>query len=441
MVYHYYMKKLSCGLLAFLFCFLFSSLFAQITVVRVEGNKIFMDTSSAPAVHKGDTFKVILSSEKLTNPQTGKELGLIYNYSSEGKITEVQPLYAIGTLAEKTKITVGQEVVLERTMPAATPAAAQQTPQAVTTHALTRYNPVEQEVISLTEGNFAQAPHAIATLSSKNKVTVWKRGENKNLEELLSYTLPTNKKGITLSAKDVKNAGSDQLFVTVYDPTRQNISTLVLEVQEGALIQTDTLPYFVKELGCGSQKTLWAQRPFVTDNRPGNAKEVVYKKNGYATGDRSFSTQHNWLTGLNLYPVQNDKYENLIYTSSNGKLRMILQNGKRTESVDSFASTPNRISYKQEIVRFYPSLQVFGTPGEAQLAAVENTSKLGLLSDAFGQYQEGKIQWLSYQQGRLQIQETTELNGVLYDTACTDEAILTAEVLTDETSTVVELLK
>ena len=355
----------------------------------------------------------------------------------------MQPLYAIGTLAEKTKVAVGQEVVLERTPQAATSAVVQQTAQetAVTTHALTRYNPVEQEIISLTEGNFAQAPHAIVTLSSKNKVTVWKRAENKNLEEILSYALPSNKKGITLSAKDVKGTGEDQLFVTVYDQTRQNIFTFVLEVQEGGLVQTETLPYFVKELGCGSQKTLWAQRPFVTDNRPGNAKEVVYKKNAYATGDRSFSTQHNWLTGLNLYPIQNEKYENLIYTASNGKLRMVLENGKRAESVSSFASTPNRISYKQAIIRFYPSLQVFGTPGKAQIAAVENTSKLGLLSDTFGQYQEGKMQWLSYQQGRLQIKETTELNGVLYDTACTDEAILTAEVLTDETSTVVELLK
>lgn len=440
MVYNYYMKKISYGLLAFLFCSLFSSLFAQVTVVRVEGNKIFMDTSSVPTVRKGDTFKVILSSEKLTNPKTGKELGVVQNYSPEGKITEVQPLYAVGTLSEKTKVTVGQEVVLN----SAAPATADETPAkeaAVSTHALTRYNPVAQEIISLTEANFAGNDHAIVTLSDKNKVTVWKRGENKNLEEVFSYALPSTKKGITLSAKDVKGTGSDQLFVSVYDQARQSITTLVLEVKDNAFSQTDTMPYFVKELGCGSQKTLWAQRPFVSGNNPGNAKQVIYKKNSFTVDKQSLSTQHNWLTGVNLYPVQNEKYENFIYTSSTGKLRMVLENGKRTDSADSFSSTPNRISYKHEIVRFYPSLQVFGPYGNAQIAAVENTAKIGMLSDTFGQYQDGKIHWLAYEQGRLQIKETNDMNGILYDTACTDSAVLTAEVLTDGTSTVVELLK
>lgn len=438
MVYNYYMKKITYGLLAFLFCFLSSSLFAQVTVVRVEGNKIFMDTSSV-TVHKGDTFKVILSAEKLTNPKTGKELGFVYKYSTEGKITEVQPLYSIGELSKETKIAEGQEVVFEKI--AETTETTQQAPVTASTHALTRYNPVEQEIISLTEGNFGTHKNAIVTLSERGEITVWKRGANKNLQEVLFYKLPAGKKAITLSAKDIKNTGSDQLFVATYDQARRTISTLVIEVQGETLAQVGTLPYFVKELGCGSQKTLWAQRPFVTSNRPGNAKNVIYNKESFTTGKEEFSTQHNWLTGLNFYPIQNEKFNNLIYTSTGGKLRMTLENGKRTESPDSFASTPNRIQYKQEIVRFFPSLQVFGAPDEAQIAAVENVSKIGVLSDTFGQYQNGKIHWLAYEQGRLKINETTDLDGVLFDTACSDTAVLTAEVLTDGTSTVVELSK
>ena len=438
MVYNYYMKKITFGLLAFLFSSLFSPLFAQVTVVRVEGDKIFMDISSATQVKAGDTFKIILSTEKLTNPQTGKELGLIYNYSSEGKIVEVQSLYAIGTLAKKADVTVGQEVIFESMAPSAADNNKQET---VSTHTLTRYNPIKQEIVSLTEATFGEYENAIVTLSERGNVTVWKRGENKNLEELFSYKLPKGKQAITLSAKDVKNTGSDQLFVTTYDQARQSISTLVLEVQEKALTQVDTLPYFVKEIGCGSQKTLWAQRPFVTSNRPGNAKNVIYKKGTFTTGNENFSTQHSWLTGLNFYPVQNEKFNNLIYTSTNGKIRMTLENGKRIESANSFGATPNRMQYKQEIVRFYPSLQAFGLPGAAQIVAVENVSKIGILSDTFGQYQNGKIHWLALEQGHLKINETTDLDGVLYDTACSNTAILAAEVLSDGTSTVVELSK
>lgn len=76
-----------------------------------------------------------------------------------------------------------------------------------------------------------------------------------------------------------------------------------------------------------------------------------------------FSTQRNWLTGLNRYDVENAGADNLIYTSSNGTVRLTLQNGKRAESKDLFAAAPNRVKYKQEIVKFYPSLQVFGPPG------------------------------------------------------------------------------
>ena len=72
---------------------------------------------------------------------------------------------------------------------------------------------------------------------------------------------------------------------------------------------------------------------------------------------------------------------------------------------------------------------------------MENTTKLGLLSETFGSYQNGKSHFLDYNKGRLRVTDTVTLDGVLYDTACTDTAILTAEALPNGTSTVVEILK
>jgi hypothetical protein len=92
-------------------------------------------------------------------------------------------------------------------------------------------------------------------------------------------------------------------------------------------------------------------------------------------------------------------------------------------------------------VKFYPSLQVFGPAGDATVAAVENTSKLGLLSETFGQYQSGKIHFLTFEKGRLSLQDTVNLDGVVYDTACSDRAVLAAEVLPDGSSSVVEIFK
>jgi hypothetical protein len=99
------------------------------------------------------------------------------------------------------------------------------------------------------------------------------------------------------------------------------------------------------------------------------------------------------------------------------------------------------MQYKKDIVKFYPSIQAFGHPAQATLVAVENETKMGLLSETFGKYQNGKIHFVDYQKGHLQITDTVELDGVLYDTACTNDSILTAEVLADGTSTVVEISK
>ena len=120
---------------------------------------------------------------------------------------------------------------------------------------------------------------------------------------------------------------------------------------------------------------------------------------------------------------------------------MTLPLGKRAESDSVFATAPNRVKYKQEVLQFYPSLQVFGPDGRATIAAVENTAKMGLLSDTFGQYESGKIHFLTFEKGRLNITDTVELDGVIYDTACSNTSILTAEVLADGTTSVVEVLK
>ena len=411
------------------------------SVVRIDGNKIYLDTSEEKAaLTKGTTFKVIVSSEKLTNPNTGKELGKIYKYSAIGTITEVQPLYAVGELKNTTGVSVGKTAVLEE-IKAALPVAETTQEIPVSTRAKTIYQPIEQTVISLTEADITAAGSKnIITLNEKNEITVFSRATKNTLKEEMRFTLPKGKKGITISAFPVK-AGLAQIFVAVYNQERGQISTLVLENNNGQLENIATLPYFIKELGCGSTKKIWGQRPFILGTNPGNAHEIVYEKQKFVASGATFNTRHNFLEGLNYYPVEKAGQNNLITTASDGTLRILLDSGKRAESKDYFGSTPLRLQYKQEFLKFYPSVQAFGEPGQATLAAVENTTKLGLLSETFGSYQNGKIHFLDYNKGRLRVTDTVTLDGVLYDTACTDTAILTAEALPNGTSTVVEILK
>lgn len=442
MVYNYYMKinfkKLSvlCLLAAFSVC-----ASAQITVVKQDGDKLYLDTSSVNrSVNKGDVFKLITSKEKLINPKTGKNLGFIYNYSPEGQITEVQPLYAVGELKDAPQDAAGSEAVIEASAVPNPPAEPAQTAKAQSDKKIFRYNPVEQIIISVTEADVnADGADELVTLSDKGAVTVWDKS-SETLKPLYTHQL-TGKTPVTVSAKDVKETGRAQIFVTAYNARREAVTASVLELKGSALEETDSLPYFVKELGCGKDKEIWAQKPFVVNADPGSAWELEFEKGRFKTDSDRLQTQRNWLTGLNVYDVEKDGSDNLIYTSSNGRIRMVLQNGKRAESKDLFASTPNRVKYKQDILKFYPSVQVYGPEGKATIAAVENISKLGLLSDTFGSYQSGKIHFLNFEKGRLSVKDTVELDGYVYDTACTPRGILTAEVLPDGTSVVAEIFR
>ena len=436
MVYMYYMKINTAFLLSVLF-FIPALCPAQLTVVRVDGQKVYIDTSVLNrSVSKGETFKIILSSERLVNPKTGKDLGPLHTYSPEGKITEVQPMYAVGELPKGTKAAVGQEAVLEP-LAAAEPAAKTVKTQDAKPSSVrkTTYAPVEQEIVSLSTAAVT-APEAenIVTLSKKGQLTVWTPAGDK-LEQNLSFQIPSGKTPLTVSVYPAQNAQTADIFVTVYDASREKISTLVLSNQNGRLTQTDTLPYFVKELGCGAEKMLWAQKPFVSGAKPGNARKLAYQNGKFVLTGDTLNTGRNWLTGVN------EADGSLVITAQNGVIRRTSPDGKKAESKSLFASAPNRVKYKQEILKFYPSVQVFGPADNRVYAAVENTAKLGLLSDTFGQYQSGKIHFMSFEKGRLNITDTAETDGFMYDTACSARAVLAAKVLPDGTSSVVEFFK
>ncbi len=446
MLYIYYMKNNFLRWVMLAVWGLFPALLAaEVTVVRIEGATVYLDISSAKqTVQPGQPFKVILSAEKLVNPKTGKNLGNIYKYSAQGALTEVQPLYAVGQVEGETSgLAVGQEAVLTQAAAPVQTVSPQPTgPNSpLEKRRKTVYAPVEQTLISVTEADVsAPNAHNLITLSEEGQVTVWSRGGKDTLTENLTYQLASSLTPITLSAAPVKE-GLAQIFVTVYSPSRKAISALVLENQNGKLEQTASLPYFVKEMGCGQDKTVWAQKPFVAGAQPANARELLYKDGEFTPAKASFSTRRNWLLGLTRYDLEKPGSDNLIYTASNGTINVRLANGKQAQSEDLFATSPNRVKYKQEILKFYPSVQVFGPQGGATVAAVENDAKIGLLAKMFGQYRRGKIHFMTLEKGRLSVTDTTPLDGVVYDTACSDRAILAAEVLPDGTSSVVEIFK
>jgi len=273
MLYHYYMK-INLKLFAIGLCFLFSFLYAhaQVTVVKQDGQKIYLDTSEYNrTISVGDSFKIILSQEKLVNPKTGKDLGLVNHYSVEGKITEVQPMYVIGEIPGKTHFTVGQEAVIENTV---VPQNAQQDSQQqqaaapISNRKMITYDAIEREIISAVQADLTDdEKEEIAALDTKGDLVIYKVQGN-TLQEIAQQKLPTGYKPITLSAQNIMDHEKAQLFAVGYKENEQKISTFVFELQNTTLKQIELLPYFVKELGCGDDKEIYAQRPLSKKNFP-----------------------------------------------------------------------------------------------------------------------------------------------------------------------------
>ena len=444
MLYHYYMKinlKLLAVPLLALFCFSYAQ--AQVTVVKQDGEKVYLDTSEYNrAVAVGDGFKVILSQEQLINPKTGKDLGVVNHYSPEGKIIEVQAMYAIGEMPSKINLTIGQKVLIENV---AIPQNSEVNTPVRTSVSSNRkmfsYNVLEREIVSATQANLtAGNAEEIAALDMNGNLLIYDV-QNDVLQEIAQHKLPVGYKPITLSAKDIMGNDYAQLFVTLYKENEQKIYTFVFQVEEKSLKQIASLPYFVKEIGCGEEKEIYAQRPFIQKQLPGDAHKLTYEKNRFELSKDYFATRHNWLTGINRYFIQADNIENLIYTARTGHLRMQLKNHRFTESPALFATAPNRVKYKQDIISFYPSLQVYGPKGKATLAGIENTTKFGLLSEQFGQYNGGKIHFLTYENGSLALQETIPLKGFAYDTTCTNRGILIPQVLSSGQTVLTEIYR
>ncbi len=453
MLYHYYMKIFFKLLLCAAWAVVFSPCaLAQVSIVKQDGVKIYLDISDFNRqVSVGDRFKIITSTEKLVNPKTGKELGDVYHYSPEGRIVEVQPLYAVGEMPHAAQYALGQEAVItlgEETpaVQAPRPAGKKAEPNASPVSTLSRrkikkYPLLEREVVSAVQADFNALPGEEIALADLTGALQLYSPEGDGLRLRAEHKLPSGHKPLALSALDLTGTGQAQLFAVVYDENKNKISTRVYEISGQEFKLLATLPYFVKEMGCPGQKKLYAQKPFTGGTKAGDSRLLQYKDGKFRVGEEAFPTRGSWLSGMNFYPVQSAAQANVISTLKNGRIRLTLHNGKAAESPALFAEAANRVKYRQDVLAFYPSLQAYGPAGRATLAGVENVGKLGLLSKQFGQYSSSKLHFLTYENGVLDVQETLPLSGFVYDTSCTARGILVPQVVSGGQTILTEIYR
>ncbi len=70
-------------------------------IIKVEGNRAWINLGAEGGVKMGDKFTVFNLGEALVDPATGAKLGADEKQTGDGSVTEVQPKYAIMTFTGK----------------------------------------------------------------------------------------------------------------------------------------------------------------------------------------------------------------------------------------------------------------------------------------------------------------------------------------------------
>jgi hypothetical protein len=70
-------------------------------IIKVEGDRAWINLGASSGVKVGDKFNVILVGEALVDPDTGKTLGADERQTGSGSVVEVQPEFAIMTFSGK----------------------------------------------------------------------------------------------------------------------------------------------------------------------------------------------------------------------------------------------------------------------------------------------------------------------------------------------------
>ncbi|MCR5504250.1 MAG: hypothetical protein K6E94_01555, partial [Elusimicrobiaceae bacterium] len=146
---------------------------------------------------------------------------------------------------------------------------------------------------------------------------------------------------------------------------------------------------------------------------------LVYKDGAYKAGAAVKAYKFHNIYGFNFGYFKDGAKSDILYTQPSGRLR--LQFEKKSAYLNSpdgydFATTPTRINFDNEMLRFYASLGVYNDNEDKTIVAgIVNEAKLGILSNTFGSYHRGKLVLLKWNGSSLEYHNEAQLGGYISD--------------------------
>ncbi len=399
-------------------------LFAQndALVVKQEGLKVYLDTTELTfKVSKGDRFTITRWGEEIKNPKTGKILGKDVDSRAKGKVESVEENYAIGQLEtpfDAKNLTAVFDKGNSLSQDSTKSLDKQNTDELAP---LWQSDILEGQIRAAASGDLnGDGLNDLIVAFEDNTIKVYSFKENA-LKEEVSVSVNPLRRIISLDSADLKGTGRAQLFVSVLDTNTQRFNTLIFEGGENILRQNGTISGIVKGIAPFNQsRKLYLQEVSILGGKTKFSSPylLVYEKDSFKKGEKAKYTKFDEIFGFNFAPFKKDK-DNLIYTAFNSRLRV--QYDKKNSFIESpsdidFGSTPNRVKFNREVLRVYSSLGIFGSPQDNILiAAIENQTKYGILSETFGSYESAILYVLKWNKGNFEKYLSAKIPGVVSD--------------------------
>ena len=416
------MKKIFISLAVI--CFTVVQVFAQSAlIVRQEGQKVYLDISDfkeKPQVN--DTFNITFWGEELKNPKTGKVLGKTIDRRLSGTVTAVEELFAMGVVnGLKDEKLEGLEADIQKAPAAATQEKAQNN-QDNKVQPLWQSAPLENKSIAVTAADInGNGESELVLAYENNNILTYTLQDGKLVEGATLKISPLNKI-IALDSADLNGNGHAEIFVNYFDTTRERFVTGVYELEGDKFAEKAQIKGVVRGIApYNKERTLYMQE---IKNVSGSLKLLtpallVYKDGVYKAGEKLKAYKFHNIFGFNLGNFKNADKQDIVYTQQSGRLRLQFEKkGAYLNSPDGydFATTPTRLKFNNDVMRFYSSLALFNAEDDKPVVAgIVNESKLGILADAFGSYHRGKVVFLKWNGSSLEYRDEAVLGGYAAD--------------------------
>ncbi len=401
--------------------------FAQTAlIVKQEGAKVYLDISEFKEKPKAnDSFTVTFWGGEIKNPKTGKVLGKTIERRLNGIITTVEELFAVGNITDFNKqdklegldanIKVSAKIV-----PQIVPQAVVMQQEQNSLSPLWQSKPLDGKALAFTAGDIiGSGENGLVIAYEDNNIITYNLQDDK-LNKVSEFKFNPLHKIISLDNGDLNGNNKAEIFVSYFDTARNHFNTSVYEFENDTWAEKANFRGLVKGIApYNKERVLYTQN---LNNMSGQFKALtpavlVYKDGKYQAGASLKAYKFDSIYGFNLAKFDGEK-DQVIFTQPSGKLR--LQFDKRNSYINSpsdldFASTPNRIKFDNNILKFYSSLALYNGDNNIIIAGLENEAKLGILSSTFGSYQRAKLILIKWDGSTLEKYAEAPLGGYTVD--------------------------